>query len=600
MSADHSPASSLWTGAAGLAALDGGVRSGESVGLRSQLAADVAAAWDGAALSMVLRKWQMSFQRHFASVWQQSACIRCGVIVAPAFLVVLDSEGTAVSLDHWSCPLCCEWDAVITMAQRAEWIGRADDLAWQVALGSGVLLRNPRRLTTPRDSGTWILDPELDDGDVNHFLEWLAEQPERPEKEPLLVSPDVKAGDNAIRLFASRGFTILPLQFPVSFRRLPVARQRADRRMIAIAASQRWQKAGVVWSPCALAVGAEGELFVSGASTRRLVCLEPSGEVTWMSQPETHGTTAIAGRRDALYIAGRRDRRVWRVEEGQSPIVIAGTGERHSFRRILVVGAAVAIGVLLADAWGAVGALIGLVNILAVSIAGLARYFREGVDATSVRLRAPSAVAVDSAGQVFIADAGTRQIRLVRLDGTIVTLVGKGFGGEKGEGIPARDAFLSRPSGLALGSDGSLFVSDAGAHCVKKVDSKGLIWTVAGARTTRGHGDWTQATTERLYRPRGLAVDTAGTLFIADTGNYRIRAVGADGLIRTVAGSGRAGSSGDDGPARSAALYRPRDVAVSEDGVVYVADTGNRRVRMVQLVRVRGASSDAGRRKTEQ
>ena len=193
----------------------------------------------------------------------------------------------------------------------------------------------------------------------------------------------------------------------------------------------------------------------------------------------------------------------------------------------------------------------------------------------------PSGLAVDSAGNIYIADAGDDRIRKVDTNGIITTVAGNGANGFSGDGGPATNARLYLPWGVAVDIAGNIYIADYGNHRIRKVDTTGIITTVAG-NGTRGHsGDGGPATNASLYNPMGVAVDSAGNIYIADYGNHKIRKVDTSGIITTVAGNGIYGFSGDGGPAMNASLYFAWRVAVDDSGNIYIADSGNHRIRKV-------------------
>ena len=190
-------------------------------------------------------------------------------------------------------------------------------------------------------------------------------------------------------------------------------------------------------------------------------------------------------------------------------------------------------------------------------------------------------VAVDGAGNLFIADYYNQRIRKVDTSGIITTVAGNGSSGFSGDGGAATNASLDGPYGVAVDSAGDLFIADAGDSRIRKVDASGIITTVAGNGSAGFSGDGGAATNASLNGPYGVAVDGAGNLFIADTSDYRIRKVDTSGIIRTVAGNGISGSAGDGGAATNARLNAPYGVAVDGAGNVFIADTGIERVRKV-------------------
>ncbi|MFI9011566.1 RICIN domain-containing protein [Actinosynnema sp. NPDC053489] len=220
-------------------------------------------------------------------------------------------------------------------------------------------------------------------------------------------------------------------------------------------------------------------------------------------------------------------------------------------------------------------------TITTVAGTGAGGFSGDGGPATSAQLWAPRGVAVDGAGNLYVADAANSRVRKVAPDGTITTVAGNGTRGFTGDGGPATAAQLSFPCWLALDGAGNLHVADSGNGRVRRVSPDGRITTVAGDGTRGFGGDGGPATSARLSSAHALAVDGAGNLYLADAGNDRVRRVSPDGRITTVAGDGTHGFAGDGGPATSARLARPHGLAVDRAGDLYIADTANDRVRKV-------------------
>src|SRR5439155_21527331 len=187
---------------------------------------------------------------------------------------------------------------------------------------------------------------------------------------------------------------------------------------------------------------------------------------------------------------------------------------------------------------------------------GMSGFAGDGGPATLAELAHPDGVAVDAAGNLFIADTSNNRIRRVDVATQVIsTVAGNGTYGSSGDGGPATSAQLGLPSGVAVDSGGNLFIADSGTNLVRRVDSaKGIITTVAGGGG-HGTGDGGPATSANLFGPLSVAVDNGGNLFINDAEHFRIRRVdAATGIITTVAGNGTWGYSGDGGPAASAQI----------------------------------------------
>ena len=214
------------------------------------------------------------------------------------------------------------------------------------------------------------------------------------------------------------------------------------------------------------------------------------------------------------------------------------------------------------------------------TVAGNPYTVGDGVPATSERLVHPGALDIDSSGNLYIADLRDHRIRKVDAAGIITTIAGTGVPGFSGDGGPALHAQIWNPFGLAVDGAGNVFIADTANYRIRKIDDTGRITTVAGSGA--GHtGDGGPATNAFLGFPKGLAVDSAGTLFIAETAMNRIRKVDPAGIITTVAGTGQSGFGGDGGLAVRARFWNPTDVAVDAGGYLYVADHGNHRIRKV-------------------
>ncbi len=232
---------------------------------------------------------------------------------------------------------------------------------------------------------------------------------------------------------------------------------------------------------------------------------------------------------------------------------------------------------------------------------GVYGYSGDGGPASSGELRLPQAIAVDQAGNVYIADTGNNVIREVAATtGIITTVAGNGSYGYSGDGSLATSASLAGPAGVALDAAGNLYIADFGNNVVREVNAAtGIISTVVGGGSNAGNdglGDGGPATGASLYGPAGLAFDATGNLYIADSYNSLIREVNAvTNIISVVAGGGSSPGSdglGDGGPASEAQLSNPQDVAVDANGNLFIADTGNNVVREVSSGTITAIAGD--------
>lgn len=211
---------------------------------------------------------------------------------------------------------------------------------------------------------------------------------------------------------------------------------------------------------------------------------------------------------------------------------------------------------------------------------GVSTYGGDGGLATSASLISPIAIAVDDSGNVFIADYNNNRVRKVNTSGIITTYGGNGAPGYSGDGGPATLAKLFNPSALALDSLGDLLVADEGNACVRKINSAGIITTVAGNGTAGFSGDGGPAATAQIMPPTSIVVDKTGNYYIGES-SHRIRKINAAGIISTFAGTGSPGFSGDGGLATSAQFKGIFGLASDRQGSIYVSDRDNHRIRKI-------------------
>ena len=205
----------------------------------------------------------------------------------------------------------------------------------------------------------------------------------------------------------------------------------------------------------------------------------------------------------------------------------------------------------------------------------------DGGAATSAQFALPSGVSVDISGNVYIADTNNYRIRMVNSAGIITTFAGTGDGGSSGDGGAATSATLFGPRGVSVDISGNVYIADSWNNMIRMVTSTGIITTIAGTGTRGSSGDGGAATSAQLYWPYGVSVDISGNVYIADYRINKIRMVNSAGIITAFAGTGDGGSSGDGGAATSAQLYGPQGVSVDISGNVYIADYYNNKIRMV-------------------
>lgn len=219
-------------------------------------------------------------------------------------------------------------------------------------------------------------------------------------------------------------------------------------------------------------------------------------------------------------------------------------------------------------------------TITTIAGTGVVGHTGDGGPATDAQLYRPYSIAIDAAGNIYFGVA-SHCIRKVTPSGIITTIAGTGTTGYNGDEIPATDAQLNGPSGIAIDAAGNIYVAEIDGKRVRKIDNTGIIHTVAGTGISIFNGDNIPATSANLYGPIWVAVDNSMNIYISDFKDQRVRKVNALGTISTICGTGILGFSGDNGPATGAQLNYPTGIHVNQDGVIFISDLYNKRVRMI-------------------
>ncbi len=306
-------------------------------------------------------------------------------------------------------------------------------------------------------------------------------------------------------------------------------------------------------SPFGSAVDGSGNVYIADSANHRVRKIAPNGVITTLAGTGAESfsgdggpavnaalsfpTGVVADGQGNVYIADSNNSRVRRVNAGGTISTFAGNGTPGN---------------------GGDGGL-----------------------ATAAQLITPDSLALDAAGVLYIVDRGGDKVRKVGTNGVITLVAGTGVAGFSGDGGQGANAQLDTPRGVAVDGAFNVYIGDTLNNRVRRVTAAGIITTFAGTGAFGGAGNGGQATAAQLGNPEDIAVDSTGKVYIADTQNARIQLVAANGIVTTFAGDGTSGFRGDGGPAVAAWLRYPHGVAVDAAGSVYIADTENHRIRKV-------------------
>jgi uncharacterized protein (TIGR03437 family) len=313
-------------------------------------------------------------------------------------------------------------------------------------------------------------------------------------------------------------------------------------------------KSAILLAPNAVSLDAAGNLYIADSGTNRVRQVMPAGIIQ-----------TFAGTGSAAYNGD------------------GGTAVAAALNAPLGVAASSAAGLVIADTANQRIRLVGpSLLILTVAGSGTAGQGPAGLPPGKTNLNGPGAVCSDGGYNVYVVDTLNHRVLRLPLGGVMAVAAGEGFSpGYSGDGGPAAQATLSQPAACAVDPAGNLFIADTGNNVIREVTTDGNIRTVAGTGTAGSSGDEGPAAAATLRAPAGVAADAFGDVFIADTGNNRLRLITADGVLHAIAGQGSAGFAGDGANALAALLNGPAGLCVDASGDVYFADRGNNRVRML-------------------
>lgn len=304
-------------------------------------------------------------------------------------------------------------------------------------------------------------------------------------------------------------------------------------------------------SSSGIAVDGSGNVFIADQGNNRIRKVDPSGIITTIAGNGTAGNTGNGG--------PATDAEIW------YPNVVT----IDKYGNVFIADGNVVCKVDPA----------GIITIIAGN--GMTGYSGDGGAATNATFRGIGGVAIDTSGDLYISDGTTNVVRKVDNSGIITTIAGNGIAGLSGDGGAATAAELNGPGSVAVDDSSNIYVAEGGNNRIRKINFNGIINTIAGQDTSGYNGDNRPATTAELNGPSGVKVDNQGNVYFVDAFNDRIRRVNTLGIITTIAGTGIGGYSGDGGNPTLAELEIPSDVALDPNGNIYISDADNYRIRLI-------------------
>jgi uncharacterized protein (TIGR03437 family) len=332
--------------------------------------------------------------------------------------------------------------------------------------------------------------------------------------------------------------------------------------------------AALMSAPAGIAIDTKGNLYISDSGNFRVRVVNPAGVISTFAGGVSSGPLGASLNDGPAEQANLQQPSGLAVDSSGNLLIALALGRQ--VRRVTPLGITTIAGLPLSVSAG------------------------ENIPAVSAPLLQPYGLTLDNAGAIYVADTLEQRIKKISTAGIITTVAGDGLFGNSADGGPA--LIVGDPRGLGFDRAGNLYFSALAGATIRRIAPNGTVTTVAGNNGGGFFGDGAAATAAKLFAPCCLALDSAGTLYFADTGNNRVRRVDLTGKINTIAGNGLPGTAtspdGDNGPALSANLSGPRQVALDTKGNVYVADSGNQRIRKITpagvITTVAGNGTNAG------